>query len=68
MGLKVESEVECYEVDGNDVGLGGDRPKVRVLSHWNDSHMVILKVGSKSYTVVGDHLVAAISNARNTGR
>jgi hypothetical protein len=67
MGIKVESEVECYEVDGKEVEVGGDRPKIRVLSHWNRDELVTLKVGTKTYTVVGDHLERAIQNARNKG-
>lgn len=68
MGIKVDSEVECYEVDGKEVDIGGDSPKLRVLSHWNRNELVVLKVGSKTYTVVGDHLERAIANARNVGR
>jgi hypothetical protein len=31
MGIEVECVVECYEVDGKEVGIRGDRPKLRVM-------------------------------------
>lgn len=68
MGIEVECVVECYEVDGKEVEIGGDRPKLRVLSHWNNDHMVILKIGTKTWTVVAEHLDAAVTNATRTAK
>lgn len=65
--IKVESQVNVYEIDGKDTGPTIDRPVVRVLSHWNANHLVVLDIDGKRYTVVASNLEAAIKNARNAG-
>jgi len=65
--MKVETRVECYEVDGTETPVMGD-VSIAVLSHWNRDNMVVLKLGSKSYTVVGSQLERAIRNATNVER
>ena len=61
MGLKIQTAVDVYEIDGLDVA----GKKVIVLSHWNDNRRVVLAIGDTKYTVIADDLERAIRNATN---
>lgn len=66
--IKVESEVEIYELDRRETKMI-DGPKLIVQSHWNLDYMVILKFGDgPSITVSAKDLLAAIHNATNSAR
>jgi len=60
--IKVTSEVQCYEVNGQEC----TGPRVRVDSHWNRDAMVVLDIDGKRYTVSASDLIAALHNATNT--
>ena len=64
--MKVESIVDVYEVNDQEIPIGKDNPTIKVKSHWNDNDMVILKIGNKEYTVVASQLISAIHNAENS--
>ncbi len=64
--IDVRSEIEIYEVDGKEVELGIDPPKLVVESHWNRDEFVVLTLDGKSVTVEADKLRKAIENATNT--
>ncbi len=64
--IKVEQEIDVYEVDGED-GEIGEGSIIKVNSHWSRDDFVVLEVGGKSYTVAGDDLETAITNAQNSG-
>ena len=64
--LQIRQSVEVYEIDDEDVGIG-ENFYIGVDSHWNRDEMVVLKLGSKSYTVLGRDLKTAIDNAMNSG-
>lgn len=60
--MEVETKINIYEEDGSD---SFSDKKLSVKSHDDDSDMVVLVVGTKTFTVVGADLEKAISNARN---
>jgi hypothetical protein len=67
--IKVESEVECYEVDGKETHtLNSGRPKIIVRSHWNRSDFVVLEIEGKKLAVVYGDMAAALANAANVPR
>lgn len=60
---KVETHIRICETDGEDTPLG-DSPMLKIRSHWNYDHLVILEVpGQKPITVLGRELARAIANA-----
>ena len=63
--MKVENELEIIEVNGHTTTVPA--PKMRVISHWNRSTLVVIAVGDEQYTVSGPELTAAIRNAGNRG-
>lgn len=66
MAVKVTQEIDIYEIDGSDTD-SLEKPKMGIDSHWNNEDFVILRIGKKTYTVVGDDLKTAIDNAMNAG-
>lgn len=64
--LKVVTELKIYETDGKDT-TELVRPKLKVISHWNRSSLVVLEINGKKYTVVGEDLKDAVDNAENSG-
>jgi hypothetical protein len=70
MSIKVKSQMDVYEIDGNECKeLSSDRSKLKVLSHWYRPELVILQVDNDvKYTVLAKELEAAIRNAQNTSR
>lgn len=70
--IKVQNEVEIYEIDGSDkfpkVGEKAPKPVI-VESHWNIDRFIVLKVdGAKAMTVLGRDLIQAVQNAMATNR
>lgn len=63
--IKVESEIEVYEVDGIDTKPGNDGEKVYVMSHWNRRELIVLKYKEKKLTILACDLINAINNATN---
>ena len=69
--IKVQSVIECYEVDGQEVktvATTGKRPSIAVRSHWLKSELVVLEAGDKTFTVLLKDLVAAAENAANSAK
>lgn len=65
--IKVQNEVTVYEIDGTRTTI--ERPRVKLLSHWNDHDLVVMEMlDGKKYTFSAKDLMAAISNAQNTNR
>lgn len=68
MAIKVESAVECIEVDGKEPGVSAHpRPMLLVRSHWQHPRRVVLELSDRSVTVEGSELLAAVHNALNRG-
>jgi hypothetical protein len=65
MSLTVHNEMRVYEIDGDDCDFTKNH-HIGVNSHWNRNEFVVLVIGSKRYTVVGNDLVAAVRNAQRT--
>jgi len=63
--IDVTQVINIHEVDDEEVGATRDLT-LGVNSHWNLRSYVVLRVGGKSYTVVGHDLKIAIDNAMNT--
>jgi hypothetical protein len=64
--MKVINEITVYEIDGKDTGYSATpMPHMEVLSHWNCTRLVVLRIGETSYTVSRDELEKAITNACN---
>ena len=63
--LKVECEVQVYEVDGEEISMASHK-KLTVTSHWNRNEMVKLEFGEGTVTVLAADLIKAINNAINT--
>ncbi len=58
--------IEVYEVDGKECnGLRSDKPKIRILNHWNRKCFIDVEIGDKTYTILADQLKRAIDNAQN---
>jgi hypothetical protein len=69
--IKVQSVVECYEVDGQEVkGVISNtkHPSITIRSHWNRSDFVVLEVGDKAFTILLKDLIAAAENAANSAK
>ena len=67
--IDVENKVKIYEMDGDDYcSIGDDKEKLLVKNHWNNHHMVVLKLGDKKITVCAKELRTAIENSTNTAR
>jgi hypothetical protein len=67
--IKVESIVDCYEVDGQETpALSSKRPHIIVRSHWNRDEFVVLEVEGKKFTLLAKDIRAAIANAVNAPR
>lgn len=63
MSVGVLCKITLYEIDGKEVS----ERELAVESHWNDSELVVLRIGRKRYTVSADAIMQAISNATHTG-
>ena len=66
--MVVESTIDAYEVNGTETKPWGS-VKLRVQAHpiWRDRVVLVTPDGS-TYAVEGDHLQAAITNAKNCPR
>ena len=62
--MKVINKIKVYEVNGEDVKTT-ENIEIEVLSYWNRDMLVLVKVGSDTYTVIASELEKAISNATN---
>lgn len=62
--MKVENEINIYEVDGTEIAIGKSQ-QMKVKSHWVRNNFVILEIDGKSYTVTAADLERAIRNAGN---
>ena len=63
--VAVVSEVDIYEINGDEVPVGTHRA-LKVSSHWNDSERAVLRFGRISFTILIDDLLVALKNAGNT--
>ena len=54
--IDVECKVARYEDSGEP-----DKPNVKVQNHWNDDSRVIISVGGKPVTVLGQEMIDAIN-------
>ena len=64
--IEVTQKIEVYEINDEEVPIG-KTVTIGVESHWNLDNRVVLRIGRKSYTVVGNDLITATKNAMNTG-
>jgi len=64
--IEVTQKIEVYEINDEEVPIG-KTVTIGVESHWNLDESVVLRIGRKSYTVVGNDLITATKNAMNTG-
>ena len=68
MNFKVCSEIQVYEIDGEDVAIGQmDGTKLKIRSHWNRNNRVVLDINGIKITVIARDLELAVQNARNSG-
>ncbi|MEM8973630.1 MAG: hypothetical protein AAGD43_16350 [Pseudomonadota bacterium] len=59
-GLYVEAEIRIYEIDGDEVEMGGNRT-LTLQSHSNERDKVVLSmVDGKKITVASSRLLKAI--------
>ena len=65
--IKVKQTVEIYEENDAEVPIGTNK-SIEVESHWNWNERVILVIGRRRITVIGEDLITAIQNAMNTNR
>lgn len=65
--ISVDQKIPVCEIDGIPVELPEDG-FINLQSHWNSPRMVILKIWNRTYTVLGEDLIAAVKNAGNTNR
>jgi len=63
--IEVNQKIQVYEEDGFDVPMDVDKT-IGIKSHRNDDSLVMIVIGSKSYTVGASDLERAIENATNT--
>ena len=64
--IEVTQKIEVYEINDEEVPIG-KTVTIGVESHWDLDNRVVLRIGRKSYTVVGNDLITATKNAMNTG-
>lgn len=65
--IKIKQTIEIYEENDEQVPMGINK-SMGVESHWNRDERVILVVGKRRITVIGQDLITAIQNAMNTNR
>ena len=65
--IRVENNVEVFEVDGKDLPVSDDT-EIVVRSHWNRNDLVVLEIKGKRFSVAARDIATAINNAVNTAR
>lgn len=60
--MKVQIEIEAYELDDSEVPIG-ESSHITVLSHWNRDRWIVIDTGKNQYTVSGKALIYAIESA-----
>jgi len=55
--IKVTCEVRNYDEPAKE--------SLKVHSHWLRKEFIVLEIDDEKYTIVGDHLIAAIENCKN---
>ncbi|HYG22745.1 MAG TPA: hypothetical protein VEH04_08190 [Verrucomicrobiae bacterium] len=66
--MKTSSELTVVESHGQSREQLESLPHVRIESHWNDRDLIVLKVLDQEVTLVAREVIAAVENAKNTGR
>lgn len=66
--MEVENKIKIYEVEGQKAQQSGSgSPMITVKNHWNSPKFIVLKCDDgKSYTVVANEIIAAVTNAMNS--
>ena len=44
------------------------KPRIKILSCWNDSKIVIVEINGEQFTVSGGEMIEAVKNAMNKYR
>lgn len=63
--FKSTNKIKVYEISGSDKECGVGGPEVKVVSHWSNRRLVLLKYGDVDITVEATALKAAIDNCVN---
>lgn len=58
--MEVRTKIKIYEIDEISVNS-----TLEVISHWNMTDRIVLKISGNEYTVIAEDLIIAIKNAQN---
>ena len=61
----VRNEIKVLELNGSETQ---DAKPIFIESHWNRAQIVVVELHGVKMAVLADELIAAVQNARNTGR
>lgn len=63
--MKIGAEIDAYEIDGEEIPIGEERPTIVIENHHIFNELVVITVpGSKSYTVRANELEQAVQRCR----
>lgn len=60
--MEVKTKIKIYEINGDEIS---GKFILEVISHWNMTDRIVLKIAGDGYTVIAEDLIMAIKNAQN---
>ena len=65
--IKVINELTLVEKNGKEFKVG-EKETIKIESHWDDSDLIVMKIGRNSYTLKAYDVIRAIENSQNKGK